>query len=97
MEGLVNPQTCTPQDRLIALVEQILDDEITLRSIPVDGSLSELGLRSIQMVDLMLAVEAEFDITIPEDEISPDNFFSIASIEALVVALAAPPQPVRQI
>ena len=36
---------------------------------------------------LMLAVEAKFDITIPEEAIIPENFFSIESIVALVVEL----------
>ena len=44
-------------------------------------------MTSIKTVDLMLAVEAEFDITIPEAEITPENFFSIASLEALVAQL----------
>jgi acyl carrier protein len=83
----VNRQACAPRDRLIGLVEEILDDETTARPISAESSLSDLGMSSIQMVDLMLPVEAEFDITIPEDEISPENFFSIASIEALVLAL----------
>ncbi len=83
-------QNRAPRDRLIGLVEQILDTETTARPIPVDSSLSDLGMSSIKMVDLMLAVEAEFDITIPEAEITPENFFSIASIQALVAELTTP-------
>ena len=83
-------QNRAPRDRLIGLVEQILDTETTARPIPVDTSLSDLGMSSIKMVDLMLAVEAEFDIKIPEAEITPENFFSIASIDALVAELTTP-------
>jgi acyl carrier protein len=36
------------------------------------------------MVNLMLAVELEFDIAIPQSDITPENFQSCASIEALV-------------
>jgi acyl carrier protein len=36
------------------------------------------------MVNLMLAVEIEFDIAIPQSDITPENFHSLASIEALV-------------
>jgi acyl carrier protein len=32
----------------------------------------------------MLAVEVEFDISIPDADLLPDNFRSIAAIEALV-------------
>jgi hypothetical protein len=35
----------------------------------------------------MLAIEVEFDLSIPQAEITPDNFESIASVEALVVRL----------
>jgi acyl carrier protein len=35
----------------------------------------------------MLAIEVEFDVTIPQSDITPDNFDSIASVEALVVRL----------
>jgi acyl carrier protein len=39
------------------------------------------------MVDLMLAVEAEFDIEIPEAEITPANFRSISTISSLMSSL----------
>jgi acyl carrier protein len=32
----------------------------------------------------MLAVELEFDIAIPQSEITPENFRSLSSIQALV-------------
>jgi acyl carrier protein len=36
------------------------------------------------MVNLMLAVELEFDIAIAQSDITPENFHSLSSIEALV-------------
>jgi acyl carrier protein len=36
---------------------------------------------------LMLTVEAEFDLTIPQSDITPENFQSIASIAALIQRL----------
>jgi acyl carrier protein len=36
------------------------------------------------MVNLMLAVEVEFDIAIPQTEITPENFHSVDSIRLLV-------------
>ena len=44
-------------------------------------------MTSMAMVDLMLAIEAEFDKTIPQRELTPGNFQSIASLEALVARL----------
>jgi acyl carrier protein len=37
------------------------------------------------MVNLMLAVELEFDIAIPQSDITPENFHSVAAIQSLVV------------
>jgi acyl carrier protein len=39
------------------------------------------------MVNLVLAVESELGIAIPEAEITPANFRSVATIEALVAGL----------
>jgi acyl carrier protein len=37
------------------------------------------------MVNLMLAVELEFDIAIPQPDITPENFHSVTAIKSLVV------------
>ena len=51
---------------------------------PIDARLSDLGMSSIKMVNLMLAIEVEFDIAIPQADITPENFESIASVEAML-------------
>jgi acyl carrier protein len=79
----------TPRERLIGLVRQILGQPAASRPLPIDARLSDLGLSSIKMVNLMLALEVEFGIAIPQSEITPQNFESIASIETLVVKLNA--------
>jgi acyl carrier protein len=81
-----NPQL---RDRLLRLVAQILGKPDAAASLPVDGRLSELGMSSIKMVNLMLAVEVEFDVTIPQSDITPDNFRSVASVEGLLSRLLA--------
>jgi acyl carrier protein len=77
------------RDRLLREVAQILGKPEAAASLPVDGRLSELGMSSIKMVNLMLAVEMEFDVTIPQTDITPDNFRSVASVEALLSRLLA--------
>jgi acyl carrier protein len=59
------------QDRILALVQAILDR-------------NSIGLASVDMVNLMLGVEAEFDLTIPQCEITPDNFRSVQMIERMI-------------
>ena len=77
------------RDRLLRLVGQILGKPEAAASLPAEARLSELGMSSIKMVNLMLAVETEFDLTIPQGDITPDNFRSVASVEALVARLLA--------
>lgn len=78
-------QTNNVRDKLIALVGQILGPAVALPTpFPVERQLSDLGLSSLKMVNLMLSVEVEFNIAIPESEITPENFQSLASIQALV-------------
>jgi acyl carrier protein len=74
----------TPRERLLGLVRQILGAPAAGRPLPIDARLSELGISSIKMVGLMLAIEAEFNLAIPQDQITPENFHSIASIEAML-------------
>jgi acyl carrier protein len=73
-------------EQLVALVKQTLGANAVLpHPFPADQMLSDLGVSSLKMVNLMLAVELEFDIAIPQSEITPENFHSVAAIEALVV------------
>ena len=83
----------TPSDwtrpRLVGLTRQLLEKNSVSRPISLSTSLTEIGLSSIDMVNLMLAVEAEFDIQIPQFELTVDNCRSIESIERLVDRLKA--------
>jgi acyl carrier protein len=49
-----------------------------------EKNLREAGLTSLDMVNLVLAVEAEFDIEIPQSAMTPHNFDTVAAIDALV-------------
>ena len=72
-------------DRLISLVKQVSGSAAVFPSpFPVDIQLSHLGVTSLKMVNLMLAVEVEFDIAIPQSDITPENFESLGSIQSLV-------------
>ena len=77
----------SPHDRIIGLVERILERPAGAAPLPVMARLNELGMSSMKMINLMLAIEVEFDLSIPQTEITPENFDSIASVETLVVKL----------
>jgi len=78
----------TARERLLTLVRQILGPAAAARPLPIDVRLADLGMSSMQMVNLMLAVESEFQLTIPPEAITPENFESIGAIEALLARLA---------
>jgi acyl carrier protein len=50
--------------------------------------LREAGLSSLDMVNLMLAVEDSFDLTLPQEKMTPENFRSIDAIALTVAGLA---------
>ena len=70
------------RDKLTDLVADILKRNGIDR--PVDGNadLVSQGVTSVDMVQLMLAIEAAFDITIPQSGITPENFRSVATIKS---------------
>ena len=63
-------------------------NSITVQVDP-DSRLVDVGLTSMDMVNLMLGVEAEFDFTIPQSEITPENFQSIKTLELMIVQSAS--------
>jgi acyl carrier protein len=48
-----------------------------------DQDLRDIGLTSVGSVNLMLALEAAYDLAIPDEELTPANFRTIATIEAM--------------
>ena len=72
--------------RILALVKTILQQNAMTVEINPDTLLVDVGFTSMDMVNLMLGVEAEFDFTIPQSEITPENFQSVKTLERMVVA-----------
>jgi acyl carrier protein len=73
------------QSRLLALVKSILEQNAIVGDVEPATLLVDVGLTSMDMVNLMLAVEAEFDFTIPQADITPENFQSVETLTRLVV------------
>jgi acyl carrier protein len=77
-----------PEDRIFKVVRQMLPQTAATAQLRADQSLQDAGLKSLDMVVLMLAIEAEFDVEIPQHEMTPDNFQSVAAIRQLVASLS---------
>ncbi len=73
--------------RILRLVLGLLQKRGGPTSVGEDQNLRDAGMTSLDMVNLMLAVEGEFDLFIPEAEMTPDNFSSVAAIDTLVSSL----------
>jgi acyl carrier protein len=78
-------------DRVAALVRKVLDREEIGKLVGPEDDLRTSGLSSLGLVNLMLSVEGEFDLKIPEREMTPANFRSIKRIVEIVDTLSQAP------
>jgi len=70
--------------RIVALVQAILGQNAIAADVLPHSRLVDIGLTSMDMVNLMLGVEVEFDFTIPQAEITPENFQSVETLQRMV-------------
>jgi acyl carrier protein len=84
---VLNSTIPTQRERVVALVQERLARRAITKPVAADDDLRESGISSLDMVNLMLAVEAEFGLTIPEADMTPANFRSVVVIDALVANL----------
>jgi acyl carrier protein len=75
------------KERVTEIVQQNLNKRGLHRPVQPDDDLSEAGMSSLDLVNLMLRVEAEYDLQIPESDMTGENFRSVSRIGELVAAL----------
>jgi acyl carrier protein len=78
--------------RITAIASLLLIKRGNTRTPDPEENLREAGLTSLDMVNLMLSIEAEFAIEIPQSAMTPDNFETIRAIETLVSAIPKEPR-----
>ena len=78
------------RNRIMKLVKGILEQNSLAADVVPAAKLVDVGLTSMDMVNLMLGVEAEFDFTIPQSEITPENFQSVETLERMVTSQLQP-------
>ncbi|MET8944508.1 acyl carrier protein [Streptomyces sp. NPDC004542] len=59
------------------------------REITPDASLRELGLDSMQAIELLFAIEDTFGVTLPDDDMNDDTFATAGSLWTVVRAAVA--------
>jgi acyl carrier protein len=75
-------------ERVAQLVRRALGGHAAATPIGRDDDLRTSGLSSLGLVNLMLSVEEEFGLKVPERDMTPANFRSIARIIDLICALS---------
>jgi acyl carrier protein len=72
-------------------LRQVLRDHgklsISTSKLGSDEDLYALGLSSLATVSLMLAIEANFDVEIPDEMLTRDNFRTLTALARLVQRL----------
>lgn len=71
-------------DQTMMLAKNILAERAQGVEFKPEDSLTDVGLSSLDLVNLMVAVEAEFDIMIPPAYLTPERFRSVSSIARMV-------------
>jgi acyl carrier protein len=82
--------TASVQDRVLSVVRSILAQNAITADVHPESRLVDIGLDSMDMVELMLKVEAEFDLTLPQPEITPENFRSVKTMELMILNQLGP-------
>ena len=74
-------------EQIAGIAQDLLTKRGITAPLDLDQDLAEAGLTSVDMVNLMLAIEAAFDIEIPAAQLKPENFRTVLAVEALVASV----------
>ena len=77
--------TASIQDRVLSVVRSVLEQNPITVDVHPESRLVDIGLNSMDMVALMLKVEAEFEIMAPQCAITPENFKSVRTLETVIL------------
>lgn len=86
---MTQPMHAEIASRTLGLAQRVAASNLTKPDFGIGEVLSEVGLTSVDLVSLMLAVEAEFDIMIPAPYLNAENFKSIDTIASMVEKVRA--------
>lgn len=67
---------------LLFLKNNILADDVNIES---HTNLSQIGIDSFSIVEIILFVERKFGISIPEHQLLPEHFQSVGAIATLLL------------
>ncbi len=79
--------TADIRSRVLTVIQNILKQNAIVAHVHPEMQLVDIGLNSTDMVALMLGVEAEFNMILPQPEITPENFKSVRTLESMILKL----------
>ncbi len=80
--------TCTTyEEHTMTIARRVMAERAPNVQFSVEDSLTDVGMSSLDLVGLMLAVEAEFDIMIPPAYLKPERFKSVGAIAKMVESI----------
>jgi acyl carrier protein len=85
----LQPDKFEPEDKITNVVHQLLKERGADKPFNLQDNLLSVGLTSLDMTNLVLSIEGEFLIRIPDRVITPVNFRSVATIGRLLRDLMA--------
>ena len=74
----------SPQSRVVTAVHELLAERSIKTAVGTDDNLFQVGLNSLDMLNLVLSLEAAFNIMIPEHLITIANLRSISTLSSLI-------------
>src|SRR5437868_5728297 len=75
-DAIMSTAELAPKHRVIGIINELLEKRSVVGQVMEHEDLRERGLTSLDMVNLMLAVEVEFELKIPDDDMTLRNFRS---------------------
>ena len=82
------PQQANLEQQLVALISERLLE--TPPGFNEDSDLYESGLDSMAIMQLLILIEEEYGVALPESELTRQNFSTVRSIAGLIRARTAP-------
>jgi acyl carrier protein len=90
MHAFSDPAAPAMHDTVVALIARIRNDPgLAARLSPDTGLLDEVGLNSIEVVELMLGLEDALDVEIPFGTLKREDLASVRTLVAAVRGEAA--------
>ena len=82
------PQQGTLEQQLVQLVSERLLE--TQPGFGVDSNLYDSGLDSMAIMQLLILIEEEYGVALPESELTRQNFSTVRGVASLIRARTAP-------